>query len=266
MPSDLQVIGAGCGRTGTASLKAALEELLGGPCHHMFEVIKNNQAQMWIDAAAGKPDWDKIFDGFVASVDFPSAAFFDELMVKYPNAKIVLSVRSPESWYKSVSETIWNPIGGEHYWAHWISPSARLFQRMCKGWRPRVLGNPEPSILDKEAIMCAFEAWNAKVKATVPPERLLVFEAKDGWGPLCKFLGKAEPAKPYPNVNDTAEFTKKMLAKRNNALLKNALFFAGLGGAVVAIEKKTCKHAAALFACVAAGILGVLIPKRFRGA
>lgn len=266
MPSDLQVIGAGCGRTGTASLKAALEELLGGPCHHMFEVMKNNQAQMWVDAAAGKADWDKIFDGFVASVDFPSAAFFDELMVKYPKAKIVLSVRSAETWYKSVLETIWNPIGMEHYWAYWLSPSARVFQRMCKGWRARVLGSPEPSILDKGAITRSFEAWNAKVKAVVPAERLLVFEAKDGWGPLCKFLGKPEPATPYPNVNDTAQFTKMMLAKRNEALLKNALLFVGVGGALVVVKQKTSKHAAAAFACVTFGILGVLIPKRFRGA
>merc|ERR1719240_507848 len=134
---------------------------------------------------------------------------------------------------------------------------------MCKSWRLRILGNPEPSILDKHAIIRAFEAWNAKVKATVPAERLLVFEAKDGWGPLCKFLGKPDPGTPYPNVNNTADFNKMMLAKRNEALLKNAVFLAGLSGAILIVKQKTCNHAAALFACFTAGILGVLIPKQF---
>jgi len=170
MSSDLVVIGAGCGRTGTASLKAALEKLLGGPCHHMFEVVKNEQFSLWTDAAAGRPDWDTIFSGFVAAVDFPSSAFYEDLIVKYPKAKVVLSVRDPESWYKSVSETIWSPYSMEHYWAYWISPLGRKFQRMCKGWRARVLGTPEVPLSDTEGIIRAFNAWNQKVKATVPAE------------------------------------------------------------------------------------------------
>jgi len=266
MSSDLQVIGAGCGRTGTASLKAALEQLLDGPCYHMFEVMKNRHYNYWIEASAGKADWDTIFAGFKATVDFPAAVFFEELIVKYPNAKVVLSVRSPESWYKSVTETIWSPIGGEHYWAYWITPGWRQFQRMCKGWRARILGNPEVPLSDKEGVIRAYEAWNAKVKALVPPERLLVFEAKDGWAPLCKFLQLPEPLTPYPNVNDTESFKKKMLVSRNQVLLQNGLLFAGIGGGIVMISRKTCKHFGALLSVCAVGCLGILIPKRFRGA
>mmetsp|Transcript_102745 Transcript_102745/g.257652 ORF Transcript_102745/g.257652 Transcript_102745/m.257652 type:complete len:266 (+) Transcript_102745:114-911(+) len=264
--AEIAVIGAGCGRTGTASLKAALEILLGGKCYHMFELLQAEHEQLWIDAAGGKPDWDTIMKGFKATVDFPGSVFYADLMVKYPSAKVVLSVRSPESWYKSVSETIWNPSGMEHYWAFWIFPSSRLFQRMCKGWRAKILGVPEIPITDKEGIIQAFEAWNEKVKATVPKDRLLVHEAKDGWEPLCKFLGLPVPSEPYPNVNDTADFTKMMVARRNEALKYNAALFAGIGGVVVLVSHKTCKHFGALIATVAAGCLAVMIPKKFRGA
>lgn len=264
--TDLAVIGAGCGRTGTASLKAALEELLGGKCYHMFELMEAGHQQLWIDAAAGKPDWDTIFQGFRATCDFPSTAFYADLMVKYPNAKVVLSVRNPESWYKSVFETIWSPIGMEHHWAFWIKSESRLFQRMCKGWRAKILGVPEIPITDKEGIIRAFNDWNAKVKATVPADRLLIHEAKDGWGPLCEFLELPEPSIPYPNVNDTVEFHKKMQEKRSEVMQKNALLFAGIGGALALVHTKTCKHCTAMVAVVAAGCLAVLMPKKFRGA
>lgn len=266
MSSDLCVIGAGCGRTGTASLKAALEQLLDAPCYHMFEVFKHSHFQHWINASAGKPDWDTVFSGYKATVDFPASVFYEELLVKYPNAKVVLSVRSSETWYNSVFETIWSPLGGEFHWAYWMIPRGRLFQRMCKGWRARILGNPEVPLTDKQAVISAFEQWNAKVKATVPPERLLVFEAKDGWGPLCKFLGVPEPSTPYPNVNDTAEFKQKMMTHRKNALVANGLLFAAVSGSIVMISKKTCKHFGGLLSIVALGCVGVLFPKRFRGA
>jgi hypothetical protein len=232
----------------------------------MFEAMQNSHFQHWIDATAGKPDWETVFSGYKATVDFPASVFYEELLVKYPNAKVVLSVRSAESWYNSVSETIWSPLGGEHYWACWILPADRLFQRMCKGWRARILGKPEVPITDKDGVMKAFDAWNAKVKATVPPERLLVFEAKDGWGPLCKFLNVPEPAKPYPNVNDTSEFKQMMLARRRQALMLNGLVFASIGGTIVLISRKTCKHFGALLSAVALGCVGLLLPKRFRGA
>jgi len=231
-----------------------------------MELRQHGHGQLWIDAAAGKPDWDTIMKGYVATVDFPSTVFYADLMVKYPKAKVVLSLRSAESWYQSVYETIWSPIGMEHYWACWISPGARRFQRMCKGWRSRILGFPEIPITDKEGIIRAFNDWNAKVKATVPPDRLLIHEAKDGWEPLCKFLNLPVPATPYPNVNDTKDFQMHMLANRRSMLASNALLFAGIGGVVALVNHKTCKHAAAVTAALAAGVLALIVPKQFRGA
>lgn len=263
---DLCVIGAGCGRTGTNSLKEALELLYNAPCYHMLEVRKHTHFRLWIDAFAGKPDWDKIFFGFKCTVDFPASVCYEELLAKYPNAKVVLSVRTPDSWYQSVVATIWNPLGGEHYWAYWLIPSGRLFQRMCKSYRARVLGTREVPISDKDGIVRAFEAWNKKVMETVPPERLLLFKPTDGWGPLCKFLDMPEPSTPYPRVNDAAAFQQRWMARRRQAQVANIVFFAGLGGAIAVITKNIGKPYGVACSLLAATTLTFLVPKSMRGA
>jgi len=215
--AGLQVIGAGCGRTGTASLQKALNDL-GYGTYHMFENIKNNNTPMWIEAAKTPAtyDYSKIFDaqGFTATVDFPASTFFVELLARYPDAQVVLSVRSPESWAKSVLDTIWSAEGLERHPVVKKDDVWGPFQEMCELYRARMLGDAADKInIDDPAELAkAFEAWNAKVKETVPTGKLLIFEAKDGWGPLCKFLGKPIPSEPYPNVNDTEEF-KAMTAK-----------------------------------------------------
>jgi hypothetical protein len=205
----LKVIGAGFGRTGTLSLKHALEQLGFAKCHHMYEVFASQeQGRMWKDIAdGGKPDWDRIFDGFQSSVDFPTCIFYRELAEKYPDAKVVLTVRSAESWYRSASET--------------IIPIRKLAPRWLKTLRPHVgrffgmhekllwsglFGGREDDPAHAKAV---FEAHNAAVKATIPADRLLVYEVRQGWEPLCAFLGVPVPDTPFPNVNDAAEFKKR---------------------------------------------------------
>lgn len=193
----LQVIGAGFGRTGTASLKLALETLLGGSCYHMSEVLGNaGHVDQWLAAAAGKPDWPAIFANFVATVDFPASNYTMALAEAYPDAKIVLSVRDAEKWFQSTQETI----------------LSRRLMAVADGskWRDMLretidlpLGG---DINDHDAVVGAYHAHIERVQAAFGPERLLTFEAKQGWAPLCEFLEVDVPAEPYPHINSKEEF------------------------------------------------------------
>lgn len=200
----LSVISAGFGRTGTMSLKLALEQLGHGPCHHMVEVIENGAAQvpLWNDALAGKPDFDTIYAGYNSAVDWPTAAFWQELATHYPDVKVILSTRSPESWYKSISETILATV-----WApdKWPAPAVEWFKMVTK-----VLERSLGTAKDRDGIIAAFKAHEAAVKAAIPADRLLVHTAKDGWEPLCDFLGVPVPDTPYPRTNSKEEFFEHM--------------------------------------------------------
>jgi len=192
----LSVIGAGLGRTGTASLKVALEMLGLGNCHHMSEVFGSpEQIDFWVKAANGKPDWPAIFKGYGAAVDFPAAAFWRELADFYPNAKIILSLRDPEKWYESTQETILSPMMS-------AGLNRMPFAPVVKGVVHRFFDN---EIHDHDHLISTFNRHNAEVKKAIPKDRLLVFEAKEGWAPLCAFLGKPVPAEPYPRVNSKEE-------------------------------------------------------------
>lgn len=203
----LEVIGAGFGRTGTLSMKAALERLGYDKCHHMIEVLgPDNPKQLDYWDAIGKgeaTDWDEVFDGFKASVDFPSSIYWKELSDAYPDAKVVLTVRSFESWYKSASSTIYAVGNSAPAWTRLI-PKPRKIDRMVNNiiWQGKFDGKFE----DEAHAEKVWNAHIADVKAGLPADRLLVFEVKDGWGPLCEFLGKPIPDAPFPRVNDTAQF------------------------------------------------------------
>ncbi len=200
---SISVIGAGFGRTGTLSLKMALEMLGLGPCYHMTEVFAHPEhAAVWQAAADGKPvDWDELLAGYNAIVDWPGCYFWKELAERYPEAKIVLSVRDAERWYKSVSDTIYPAI-----------------TRPLSEGDPRGLGQRDMAtniILertfggrfeDRAHAIAVYERHNAEVQQTILPERLLVFRATDGWEPLCDFLGCPLPEQPFPSVNSTDEF------------------------------------------------------------
>ncbi len=205
----LRVIGAGFGRTGTLSMKAALEQLGYDKCHHMLEVFPSDaQLNMWHRISQGDtPDWDAVFDGFQASVDFPSSGYWRELAEHYPDAKIILTTRSFDSWYESANETIW-PVSRDIPGWLTVVPKVRKIKQMTYGaiWDRLFGGRFE----NKEAARQVFEQHEADVKATFPAERLLVFHPKEGWEPLCTFLGKPVPDGDFPNVNDRADFKKRI--------------------------------------------------------
>jgi hypothetical protein len=195
----LSVIGAGVGRTGTYSLKLALEQLGCGPCHHMEEVIKDapHHVPLWQAAVDGKPDWSMAYKGYNAAVDWPTAAFWRELADAYPKAKVILTVRSPESWHDSFSQTIDKLLRLDD-----TPPPMRPFLTMAGG----VIRKTGFDVPGRDGLTGAFKAhWEAVVKH-VPKDRLLVFEVKDGWQPLCAFLGKPVPDAPFPRSNSREDF------------------------------------------------------------
>lgn len=199
----LSVIGAGLGRTGTLSLKHALEELGFGPCHHMEEVMKHpEQIPLWHAAGRGeKVDWEKLLAGYRSTVDWPSAQFWAELARAFPKAKVVLGVRDPERWYESFSNTILKLIQAPN------PPPDPVIRGILAMSKDVIMRRAFDGRLDDPAhIKACFRRHNEAVKAALPADRLLVFEAAEGWRPLCKFLGVPAPATPFPRVNSTAEF------------------------------------------------------------
>jgi hypothetical protein len=193
----LKVIGAGFGRTGTMSLKAALERLGFGPCYHMVECFPRGPEhwRLWTEAAAGNPDWEAIFDGFTATVDFPACTSYRALADHYPEAKVILSVRDPASWFDSTQETIFSPA-----WIEWLDGS-----EAADYMRATINDYFDGRMHDREHLVQRFEQHVASVKAAIAPERLLVFEARQGWEPLCAFLDCPVPDEPFPRVNDAPE-------------------------------------------------------------
>lgn len=199
----LSVIGAGLGRTGTLSLKRALEELGFGPCHHMEEVMANpGQIPDWHAAGRGESvNWNGLLQGYRSSVDWPSAQFWAELADEFPAAKIVLTVRDRERWYESFSNTILKLLTAP---APPPSPTLQAILAMTQDViAKRAFGG---RLDDAEHIKASFDRHNAAVEAALPAERLLVFEVAEGWEPLCAFLDVPVPATPFPRVNSTPEF------------------------------------------------------------
>jgi hypothetical protein len=198
----LKVIGAGLGRTGTLTLKAALEQLGLGPCHHMVEVFAYmEQADFWRRAAEGESvDWEEIYANYPATVDWPSCHFWRQLSDRYPDAKMLLTVRDPERWWESMSETIVKAMR-----AGAADPDAGRRQAM----RFAELIISEQAFAgdySRENAIAAFNRHNAAVRAAIPAERLLVYEVSQGWAPLCAFLGVPVPDTPFPRTNSREEF------------------------------------------------------------
>ncbi|WP_230880865.1 sulfotransferase family protein [Planomonospora sp. ID91781] len=216
MVGFMRVIGAGFGRTGTLSLKTALERLGFGPCHHMTEVFERpGQARRWLALAEGRPvDWDDLLGGYESCVDWPSAAYWRELAAHYPEAKVVLTVRDPERWLASMEATILR----QHERGTTLAGRALLgissllgtdfaaFIRMTDLTVGRRVFDGRTD--DREHVLKTFRAHIEEVVAAIPPERLLRFEVREGWEPLCGFLGVPVPDEPFPRVNDKADFER----------------------------------------------------------
>lgn len=204
---SLKVIGAGLGRTGTNSLKLALEKLGFSKCHHMTEVFDHpEQAAVFVAAAHGEAvDWDKLYEGYQACCDWPSCYFWRELSDYYPDAKIILTTRSAESWYRSMVETL---ITGTHKAIAGPETAASLIGREIF-----LNGTFAGNIDDKDHVIEVYERHNQAVRDTILPGRLLEFEAGQGWEPLCAFLGVPVPKERYPHTNAMEEF-KQNTAQR----------------------------------------------------
>jgi hypothetical protein len=215
----LKVIGAGFGRTGTNSTHTALNQL-GFPCYHMLEVLENkaNKSHMdfWLKVADGKAGeqhpWGQVFSKYSATVDNPACCVWRELMVAYPDAKVLLTLHpaGPDAWYKSTMQTIYFT---ENTWQFkvlaFIAPPARKLGELSHKliWGRSHRG----SMRDRATAIARYNEHIAEVKAAVPADKLLVFSAKQGWQPLCDFLGVPIPNTPFPNVNDSAEFQQRII-------------------------------------------------------
>jgi hypothetical protein len=212
----MRVIGAGFGRTGTLSLRTALEQLGFGPCYHMLEVMnKPGQLRPWLRAAKGDPDWDTLLSGYNSCVDWPTAAYWKELADHFPEAKLVLTTRDPEKWLASMQATILARRAQRE------SLRGRMAARLSKliGTDLAVFNELTNIVTnervfsghmdDPEHLLKAFEAHVAEVRATIPAERLLEFEVGQGWEPLCAFLDVPIPEEPFPRVNDGEQFSDR---------------------------------------------------------
>lgn len=195
----LKVIGAGLGRTGTLSLKLALEHIGFGPCYHAMELAAAEFKPMplWLGAIRGDADWDAIFDGYRSTTDYPGCCFWRELMDYFPAAKVLLSVRDADGWFDSISSTLFASAFREKALQ---SPMAELHRFFTVGIEDR--------LDDREFMTSYFNRWNQAVIDIVPADRLLVFSSGDGWGPLCSFLGVSIPDAPYPRVNSRDELNQ----------------------------------------------------------
>ena len=204
----LKIIGTGVGRTGTYSLKLALNQLGTGPCHHMEEVLHNMPVQvpLWSAAVAGTPDWSQIYDGYQSAVDWPTACFFRELLREYPSAKFILTHRDPGKWADSFGATIYKLLAGKaqapEEMRAWLDMADAVIAKT--GFSPG---------LDRDGLIEAFTAHNDAVKNTIPAKQLLVFEVKDGWEPLCTFLGVPTPTETFPRTNHREEFWDRVEGK-----------------------------------------------------
>jgi hypothetical protein len=211
----LRVIGAGLPRTGTTSMKAALERLGFGPCYHMFEVFTHpDHVDRWLPVVSEPVvDWDRVVEGYLSTQDWPASHFWRELADAYPEAKVVLTVRDPHAWYPSLrtlltqgpampemaSQEVPAPMGAAAAAIERLRPLLNLIGRSHFGadWS---VGD---DLADEDLVVAAFHRHAAAVKESLPAQRLLVFDVRQGWEPLCSFLGVPAPAdEPFPHLND----------------------------------------------------------------
>lgn len=200
---SLRVIGCGVGRTGTESLKQGLEILLDAPCYHMFEVMKNDShVPIWHYAARGESvDWQKLFEGYAAAVDWPVAAYYREMVDEYPDALFILSKRDPDKWWNSASETIFPSI---------MRPDEDGRSRRLM-IREMLKNRFTDDLTNKDVCLAAYHAHNDEVRRTIPAARLIEWSASEGWKPICEALELPIPDEPFPHANSKEAFIERVL-------------------------------------------------------
>lgn len=237
----LVVIGVGLGRTGTLSLREALVRLGFGPCDHMLENFEHPERfALWQDAfrckQAGEPiDWRPLLSGYRAIVDWPGAYFWRELLAAHPDSKVVLTVRDPARWYQSCLDTIFRMRARADKSLRAIAMMRLLglmIPHMREGfqivddviWNGTFAGR----FTNREQALRVFTEHNREVQETVPAQRLLVFDVKQGWPPLCEFLAVTVPdGAAFPHVNDTEEFQKRIQERFAKSLMRLVRTVAG---------------------------------------
>jgi Sulfotransferase domain len=205
-------------RTGTLTQKMALEMLGLGPCYHMVDVLADlDQAALWESALDGEHPWEQIFDGFHSTVDWPGGYFYRELIDVYPEAKVLLSVREPEAWERSMRQTVWAVRHGESLirllssaQAH-VSPQWQGFLQMIDRLVWEGNGTFASGHATPEQLIETMNRHTEEVRRSVPPERLLVWSVAEGWEPLCEFLELPVPEEPFPHINDRTEFLNRII-------------------------------------------------------
>ncbi len=229
---QIKVIGAGWGRTGTSSLKVALD-ILGYNTYHMKENFKHAHYKFWIKVSnefherenCDKPlraSFDEIFkhdkrEQYTATCDWPSAPYWEEQLEQYPDAKVILTVREPEAWYKSCINTIFQTATCTPHsdWIMRLLPTIGIPSPYMNEFFYKNIGQDSLNHKwSKNDVLAAFNRHNDEVKRRCPKEKLLVYELKQGWEPLCKFLNKPIPDVPFPHVNDTKEFQRLIFTLR----------------------------------------------------
>ena len=224
----MKLIGAGLPRTATLTQKISLEMIGFGPCYHMATILTDlSLVPRWVDAFEGRTDWRSTFDGFPATVDWPGAFFYRELMDVYPDAKVLLSVRDGAGWARSMRNTIWAVLYGDSLmrdlsaarsridpmWASYISLMTSMWEKSG------LLGTIEGGF-NENALAGAMERYNDEVRQYVPADRLLVWSPGDGWEPLCDFLEVPAPSVPVPWVNDSSAFADMLNGAAIGSLVK----------------------------------------------
>jgi len=198
---ELNVIGIGLGRTGTYSLKTALEQLQLGPCHHMERVAQNMPIQLplWNELLNKPTNFEAVYEGMQSAVDWPTAAFYRELYAAYPNARFILTHRSKESWAESFGSTIYKLLTERENTPapvqEWLNMVVKVIEK--SGF---------PMGLDFQGLAERYEAHNKAVQALIPPEKLLMYQVKEGWKPLCAYLNVEAPDTAFPRTNNREEF------------------------------------------------------------
>lgn len=209
---SLKVIGAGFGRTGTMSLKYALEQLGFGPCYHMIEVVARPEHDaMWLAYASGETsDWRPMLGGFTSTVDWPTTFIWERLAADNPDAKIILTLRDAHAWYQSCAATIFGRME-EALRDPPADPERGRHMRMVN---TIIVEKTFGGTLDRDHALRVFNAHNDKVRRTASKERLLVYESGEGWEPLCAFLNVPVPSVPYPTANTREDFLLRFPVRR----------------------------------------------------
>lgn len=214
----LEVIGAGYGRTGTLSLKRALEILGFRRCYHFTELLKRRHTRRWLAILDGGPaDWNELFAGFAATVDWPGVAYYRQLADYYPDAKVILTIRDPDEWHASLRAALLPLRRSLTPWIPWASRLGRLTDRVI--WD----GTFEGRAAERDFAIARFHRHTREVCAAIEAERLLVFDVKEGWEPLCRFLDRPVPSVPFPRANSRSSIRAALWLIKGGKFLAVAL-------------------------------------------